>query len=102
MWIGPNEKMLVSTAVWQIQPIRVIPVAVHFKVTTPNYVEVKLAGRSAWVTHGTRRDHAILWLNINGKDVPWTTIHREEVPLWAHEAFARGIAKLEKDLPSES
>jgi len=101
MWIGPREKFLVSTAVSRVDPFRAAAVPVHFTVSGPNQVEVKLAGSNTWVSHGIRRDNEILWWTIRDKDVPWTLIPLDEVPQWAHEVFARGRAKLEADEQSE-
>jgi hypothetical protein len=101
MWIGPREKFLVSTAVARIDPFRAAAVPVHFRVIGPHHVEVKLAGSDKWVNHGIRRDEEILWWTIRDKDVPWTFVSFDDVPQWAHDVFARGRAKLEKDQQSE-
>jgi hypothetical protein len=101
MWIGASEKFLVCATVTNIDPFRTAAVPVHFMVIRPNEVKVKLAGYVKWVTHGVRRDEEILWWTIRDKDVPWTFVSFEDVPQWAHDVFARGKAKLEKDEQSE-
>ena len=101
MWIGAREKFLVSTAVANVDPFRATALPVHFVVIGTDQVKVKLAGSDKWVTHGIRRDHEILWWTIRGKDVPWAFVSLDDVPQWAHDVFARGRAKLEKDEQSE-
>lgn len=101
MWIGAAEKFLVSTATASVEPFRVAAMPVHFTVSGPNLVEVKLAGSDQWMTHGIRREEGTLWWTIRGRDVPWTFVSAAAVPQWAHDVFARGRAKLQKEKESE-
>lgn len=100
IWIGPAEGFLVQAVTMRLEPPGVAPVAVHFVVNRPDVEEVKLAGSDGWVAHGIRREGETLWWTFGEKEVPSVFVPAQTVPQWAHNAFARGRAKLLRD-PAE-
>ena len=98
MWIDAAKKILVSTVVVSVVPLRATAMPGHYELTTPNQVRVKLAWSDEWMIHDIRRDKNILWWTIRDKCVPWNFISFDDIPQWAHDAFARGKAKLEENI----
>lgn len=96
MWIGMDEGHLVSTATWQVDPLRMSAIPVHFQQLEPGQVEVRPAGKETRITHGIRRDGDILWWTIRGKEHAWRFIDAGSVPRQAHDVVAHGRERLRR------
>lgn len=97
MWIGVSEGFIVTTATIRVDPFQATAIPVHFAVIDAGFVEVRLAGYDKWMSHALRQEGDTLWWTLNGQDVPWTFVPADTVPQWAHDLFARGKVKLQKD-----
>lgn len=97
MLIDPTRKYIVSIARVSMSAPRALVSPVSYLELNDNSVKVRLAGASSCIVHGCRKEATGVWWEILGKDHFWEYVPIEQVPEWAHEAFAEGTAKLEGD-----